>query len=51
MQGEADTTLLADFLKEVGQAGLAEEEKIVIKNKSELDTDNIAYKILTKSSV
>ena len=49
MIGEPETTLVADVLKEVGQEGLAEEDKIVVKTKSDLDSDNIVYKLLSLS--
>jgi hypothetical protein len=47
MQGEPDTTLLADFLKIIEQPGLEAVDKIVIKNKSELDSEQIVYKIMS----
>lgn len=47
--GEENTTMLPDFLKEVGQAGLEEVEKVVIKTKADLDSDQIAYKLLSQS--
>lgn len=49
MIGEPETTLVADVLKEVGQEGLAEEDRIVVKTKSDLDSDNIVYKLLSLS--
>jgi hypothetical protein len=49
MVGEPETTLVADVLKEVGQEGLLEEEKIVIKTKADLDSENIVYKLLSAS--
>jgi hypothetical protein len=49
MQDSENANLLADFLKEVGQTGLEEEEKVIIKSRSSLDSENAVYKMLSKS--
>jgi hypothetical protein len=38
---------VANILKEIGQTGLEAKDKLVIKSKSDLDTDNITYAYLT----
>lgn len=49
MINEPETTLLADLLKEVGQSGLEEVDKVVIKQKSDIDSDQVVYKLLAVS--
>lgn len=49
MQDSENANLLADFLKEVGQSGLEEEDKVVIKSRTSLDAENAVFKILSKS--
>jgi L-ascorbate metabolism protein UlaG (beta-lactamase superfamily) len=49
MIGEDETTPLPEILKEIGQSGLEALSKLVVKQRSDLDTENIEYVILEKS--
>jgi hypothetical protein len=49
MQDSENANLLGDFLKEVGQTELQEEDKVVIKSRNSLDGENATYKVLTRT--
>jgi len=44
---DPEAPMLADFLKEIGQTGLAAEEKIEIKTRGSLDAESTVYKYLS----